>query len=230
MGLNNNQLTTASGGNFYMARILGYTVPTGAGTDPDGGPDETVGGAGAFFKLNDFSTGVGTGPGARGTTAGWHNFKVEISTDDNVNTDYNFYVDGLRAEHVKLAGTPRTYTLLRMGAGVSSTQDAYYDNFLVEYTAGAPASSADFNSDHVIDAQDYAIWRKYNPIASGATRAMGDANGDGKNDGNDYTVWRSTYGNAAGGGSGLSSAQVPEPATLVIAMLAMSLGVAVRRR
>ena len=59
--MNNNQTIANSGGNFYMARILGYTVPTTA--DPDGGPAESVGGAGAFFKLND------TGVGLR-TTAG----------------------------------------------------------------------------------------------------------------------------------------------------------------
>lgn len=43
MGFNNNQSGPNSGGQYYMARILGYTVPTTA--DPDGGPVESVGGA-----------------------------------------------------------------------------------------------------------------------------------------------------------------------------------------
>ncbi len=43
MGFNNNQTGANSGGQYYMARILGYTVPTTA--DPDGGPNESVGGA-----------------------------------------------------------------------------------------------------------------------------------------------------------------------------------------
>src|SRR5687767_2630199 len=56
MGLNNNQTAANSGGNFYMARILGYDPTTGA--DPDGGPAQSVAGSGAFFKLNDFGIGL----------------------------------------------------------------------------------------------------------------------------------------------------------------------------
>ena len=63
MGFNNNQTGANSGGQFYMARILGYNVD-GADADalpdpdPDGGPTESVAGSGAFFKLNDFGTGA----------------------------------------------------------------------------------------------------------------------------------------------------------------------------
>src|SRR4051794_41701466 len=90
MGLNNNQTGANSGGQFYMARILGYTVPTTA--DPDGGPNESVGGAGAFFKLNDFGVGL--------RSTGWHNLKAILSTDDGVGTDFQFFVDGVLAERV----------------------------------------------------------------------------------------------------------------------------------
>ena len=38
LGMNNNQFVTSSGGNYYMARILGYTPLT---IDPDGGPNES---------------------------------------------------------------------------------------------------------------------------------------------------------------------------------------------
>src|SRR5947207_1369372 len=40
LGFNNNQTGANSGGQFYMARILGYDPTTGA--DPDGGPAEGV--------------------------------------------------------------------------------------------------------------------------------------------------------------------------------------------
>jgi hypothetical protein len=126
MGLNNNQLGTASGGQFYMARILGYTVPTTA--DPDGGPNESVGGAGAYFKLNDF------GVGAR--TLGWHNLRVVVSTDDGLSADYDFYVDGQLAERVHNVGTAtglRSYDLIRIGSGLSNGgQTAYFDNMRVQ--------------------------------------------------------------------------------------------------
>jgi hypothetical protein len=122
MGLNNNQTGANSGGQFYMARILGYTVPTTA--DPDGGPAETVGGAGAFFKLNDFGVG--------GRTTGWHNLKVEISTDDGLSTDYAFYVDGQLAELVSNIGTAaslRSYDNIALGSALSNASvDVFFDN------------------------------------------------------------------------------------------------------
>ena len=126
MGLNNNHLSSDSGGNYYMARILGYT-PTAV--DPDGGPNEggTLG-AGAFFKLNDFATST-----LRST--GWHNLMVEISTDDGLSADFAFYVDGLLAERVSNVGTAatlRSYDAIRLGSGVSNAGNAaYYDNFSV---------------------------------------------------------------------------------------------------
>lgn len=139
MGLNNNQTGANSGGQFYMARILGYTVPTTA--DPDGGPAESVGGAGAYFKLNDF------GVGARGTTAGWHNLKAILSTDDGVATDYAFYVDNVLAEKVSDvggAGTLRSYDNVTLGSGVSNgSTEAFFDNARVEFVpAPEPASFA----------------------------------------------------------------------------------------
>jgi hypothetical protein len=129
MGFNNNQTGANSGGQFYMARILGYTVPTTA--DPDGGPAESVGGAGAFFKLNDF------GVGAR--SLGWHNLKAIISTDDGLSTDYEFYVDSVLAEKVSNVGDAtqiRSYDVIRLGSGLSNgNTEVFYDNMQLEYIA-----------------------------------------------------------------------------------------------
>lgn len=135
MGLNNNQTGANSGGQFYMARILGYTVPTTA--DPDGGPAESVGGAGAFFKLNDF------GVGARST--GWHNLKAVLSTDDGLSTDYEFYVDGLLAEKVSNIGSAasiRSYDNIALGSGLSNASvEVFFDNMKLE-TVPEPAAIA----------------------------------------------------------------------------------------
>jgi hypothetical protein len=126
MGLNNTQTSANSGGNYYMARILGYNVVTTA--DPDGGPAESVSGSGVYFKLNDFGVGL--------RSTGWHNLKVEISTDDALSTDFVFYVDGVLAEKVSNVGTAaafRSYDNVTLGSGVSNAGNAaYYDNFLVE--------------------------------------------------------------------------------------------------
>jgi hypothetical protein len=129
MGFNNNQSGANSGGQFYMARILGYTVPTTA--DPDGGPAESVGGSGAFFKLNDF------GAGAR--SLGWHNLKAILLTNDGLSTDFEFYVDNVLAEKVSDVGTGasiRSYDNIRLGSGLSNGgTEAFFDNVSVAFNA-----------------------------------------------------------------------------------------------
>ena len=115
MGLNNNQSSTANGGNYYMARILGHI------------PEDTGGSAGSYFKLNDFGVGL--------RSLGWHNLKVAMSSDDGLSTDYQFYVDGVLAELVSNVGTAaqiRSYDTVRLGSGLSNASTAaYYDNMLV---------------------------------------------------------------------------------------------------
>jgi hypothetical protein len=127
MGLNNNQTLANSGGNYYMARILGYNVDgadvdTLPDPDPNGGPTESVAGSGAFFKLNDFGVGL--------RSAGWHNLKVHIGSDDGVATDYAFYVDGVLAELVSNVGTvPRQYDNIALGSGLSNAStEVFFDN------------------------------------------------------------------------------------------------------
>ena len=109
MGLNNNQTSAANGGNYYMARILGYNPnETGATT------------AGSFFKLNDV--------GAPLRSTGWHNLSVVIS-----DVDFRFYVDGILSETVLQAGTLRSYDHIRLGSGLSNAGvDSYFDNVRVE--------------------------------------------------------------------------------------------------
>lgn len=116
MGLNNNLLSTAEGGNFYMARILGYTPPGLT--------------SGAYFKLNN-------DPSLLRTT-GWHNLGVEIS-----DVDFKFYVDGFLAETVPQTGlTLRSYDVVRLGSGLASTQAAWFDNVSVVTLVPEPSSLA----------------------------------------------------------------------------------------
>lgn len=136
LGLNNNQSGTQSGGNYYMARILGFSPPT---VDPDGGPNEAgTLGSGAYFKLNDFGVGL--------RSDGWHNLKVVIGSNDGLSLDFAFYVDGLLAEQVLNVGSAtsfRQYDNVALGSGVSNGGNgAYYDNFLVQVTAVPEPSAA----------------------------------------------------------------------------------------
>jgi hypothetical protein len=141
MGLNNNQTAANSGGNYYMGRILGFTHP---GVDPDGGPAESVVGAGAFFKLNDFAN-------APLRSLGWHNLKVILSTNDGNSTDFEFYVDNILSERVNNVGTAasiRSYDVIRIGSGLSNGGiEAFVDNMYLEFI---PANTNPTVVDHVV--------------------------------------------------------------------------------
>ncbi len=97
--------------------------------------------------------------------------------------------------------------------------DGIIDEVRLSNTALSPsdflfAPQGDYNGDKIVDAADYAIWRK--------TNVFGDQG---------YTLWRNNYGknyNVVGVGSGATS--VPEPASAVIATIALVGIAAVRRR
>lgn len=115
MGLNNNQASGANGGNYYMARILGY-IPT-----------DTGGASGSFFKLNDAAAPL--------RSTGWHNLKVVIT-----DTEFTFYVDGILSKTVANTVTLRSYDVVRVSSGLSSLATANFDNILISLS-GAPALS-----------------------------------------------------------------------------------------
>ena len=75
-----------------------------------------------------------------------------------------------------------------------------------EVLAGGVAG--DYNSDGVVDAADYTVWRD----TLGSTADLGaDGDGNGTVDAADYTVWANNFG------SGSSAAQaVPEPSALML--------------
>jgi hypothetical protein len=78
----------------------------------------------------------------------------------------------------------------------------------------------DFNGDGFVDASDYVVWRKtlgqQVPYWSGA-----DGNGDGIVNNDDLGVWTANFGSTAGSGAA-SSAAVPEPASLALMFVALT--------
>jgi uncharacterized protein YjbI with pentapeptide repeats len=97
--------------------------------------------------------------------------------------------------------------------GVFNVSSSYMWDLSKLYTNGEVTLAAvpgivpgDFNSDGKVDAADYIVWRK-----NGSTQAA-------------YDTWRTHFGETAGSGAGLPSAEplsaVPEPSTLLLLILA----------
>ncbi len=73
--------------------------------------------------------------------------------------------------------------------------------------------SGDYNQDGTVDAADYVVWRK-----TGINGTTG------------YDTWRTNFGEPAGSGSvAAANAVIPEPATLMILIVA-AVGIGMRRR
>jgi hypothetical protein len=82
----------------------------------------------------------------------------------------------------------------------------------------------DYNQNGVVDAADYAVWRKTLNSSASPAGSGADGNGNGTIEAGDYTFWRERFGqasrlivntgSAAGFSESVASGSVPEPSTL----------------
>ena len=89
-----------------------------------------------------------------------------------------------------------------------------------------PSLPGDYNQDGALDAADYILWRKY----EGTTRPLANDPIGGTIGPNHYTQWRSRFGQTAGGGAGSSPSNVPEPASILLAMSCLAILICHARR
>ncbi|MBB6429841.1 PEP-CTERM sorting domain-containing protein [Algisphaera agarilytica] len=85
------------------------------------------------------------------------------------------------------------------------------------YTASS-LLAGDYNGNGIVDAADYTVWQD---SFGSTTNLAADGNGNGVIDAADYTVWQDNFG--AGNASALGLLPIPEPGTLAL----MTLGVSV---
>jgi autotransporter-associated beta strand protein len=115
------------------------------------------------------------------------------------------------------------------GGTYGSTASGAFGNVLLanmginpdEYFAGTGTVTnavngvpGDYNGNGTVDAADYVRWRAGGPLLNDFTPGVGPE---------DYTFWRSRFGATTNPGSGLGGGAVPEPPTLALAGLVVSL-------
>jgi hypothetical protein len=109
----------------------------------------------------------------------------------------------------------------------STTIDLHLAGSLVATSTFTTPLWGDYNQNGVVDAGDYAVWRKN--LGSGTSLPNDDTTGVGPDD---YTRWRAHFGQTgSGSGAGaLSGGSVPEASSLLLAMIAIVAGGLCRRR
>ncbi len=156
--------------------------------------------------------------GASVTFGQWHHFQIKL---DFALDQYQVLLDDFALVTTDFVDGPTdTFTDADISAlaaafdAISQNQiaTAYFDNFLVR-----DVSPADFDIDGDVDGVDLATWQG----AFGTTLAA-DADLDGDSDGADFLIWQRDFDNGVSPLTSPASA-VPEPSSLVLALLTFSL-------
>ena len=96
----------------------------------------------------------------------------------------------------------------------------------VAYLGTSPDIAGDYNSNSVVDAADYVVWR--NAFGQAGAGLAADGNGDGVVNQVDYDLWCANFGQTAG--SSGAHEGVPEPASTALGLVAIVAALAMRRR
>ena len=95
--------------------------------------------------------------------------------------------------------------------------------YQLKLTAAALSTTllGDYNSDGVVDAADYTVWRDL--LGQRGSNLAADGDNNGRVDAADYGLWKSHFGMSTGSGSSdiVVGSTVPEPATLVAFLAAL---------
>ena len=84
--------------------------------------------------------------------------------------------------------------------------------------------AGDYNSNGIVDAADYVVWRK--TLGQTGTGLAADGNANNQIDQGDFDTWRAHLGQTAG--SGTSVTAIPEPPSIVL--LIVTLAATAKRR
>jgi hypothetical protein len=91
---------------------------------------------------------------------------------------------------------------------------------LVSVSAAGP--TGDYNGNGVVDAADYVVWRDTFGQAAAPPGSGADGNGNGTIDPGDFDFWKSRFGNSVPGAGLGSSSVIPEPGSLSLLVVLVS--------
>jgi hypothetical protein len=154
----------------------------------------------------------------------WYNFRFDM---DFTTKTYDFFVNGDKANAAPIP----FYQTDAIDAGKffvsrgTNQAGAILDDVRIQATDDFPVVNADFDADGDVDGEDFLKWQRGVGITTGAMLADGDANADGAVNGADLSAWKNAFPGAVA-----AVTAIPEPATAVIASLALFGLVAVGRQ
>ena len=106
----------------------------------------------------------------------------------------------------------------------ANTEGIVYDALKLEIDL-----MGDFDGDDDVDGNDFLLLQRGMGMLAGAQLGDGDADFDGDVDYNDLAIWQQTFSSMAEPMGAASAHAVPEPTSLVVALLAIALGSLITR-
>jgi beta-glucanase (GH16 family) len=168
--------------------------------------------------------------------AGFHTYGVDWETNS-----LKFYVDShlFFVVNENSAMSDANFTtakniILNLAVGgdfdgdpdASTTFPQYMDVDYVRVWKKQTGLVGDYNQDGTVNSADYAVWRS--TLGQSGIGLAADGSGNGTVDTADYTMWASNFGATASGAG--ASAAVPEPASMVLAVIGLTALVLRQRR
>jgi fibronectin-binding autotransporter adhesin len=121
-----------------------------------------------------------------------------------------------------LIGTFNTINLPALGAGLMWNASQLYVNGILRINV-----AGDYNSNGIVDAADYVVWRK--TLGQTGAGLAADGNANNQIDQGDFDIWRAHLGQIAGSGSVAIGLAVPEPTAAILFLAGLIGFVPVRR-
>ena len=165
--------------------------------------------------------------GSYNTLDEWHFVQVDYDFTQPVADDrVKIQIDGVAGTKVRsIPGEPtNVWSRLRddflyVGGRreFSGNPDLLFSGKIADFTIEgfSPSLSGDYNNNGVADAADYVAWRKN----EGTTNFLPNDQIGGMIGQAQYDHWRTNFGKTLPGGSGLATAYVPEPSSLVLSVV-----------